>query len=595
MHGLGHPVTLRWAEAFLLFLLIFTDQAAAKIIVSFQSPTVKVFLDESGQRGLSSYQIRMARGEYESFQMLVTAQGEDLHDVSVMAAPLAIAGVVSEEPAIQVELSLVGYIKSLPDDRRPWGKAVKIGWWPDPLLPSRPFDVKSGETQPVWVTLFAPPGTPPGTYIGRLSVKTSQHHIPEHKYQVQLFDVELPKKQTFRNAAFMPAGNLNTHYHVPGGLESLEFLQMYKRWADFAFRRHLGPAFDMLMGWNQTKMRGPLEAGSLGPTPEMISQGNHMEGGSCVTWPVRQTPMGYDFTKVRELIRLGNEYGLQQFCIAIFDRDQKWEKQNPQLRSAMAELLRAYTAWLREQDLAQAAFVYNADEPGPEMWDTVKKNFGFIKQIDPSLKVWLCLNEIKGVQALAGFTDIWDVYVQQYEKSGIEARRKNGEQVIWAVCVYPHEHPNLFIEYPAMDARLLGWLSYIYRVSGFEYWGLNQWGTNAGRRDWAPFRKGLTRTDWLRTKWPLGDGWLMYPGPDGEPLSSIRFENLRDGFEDAELLRLLEDRGMESEARSIARQVARTTQDCASDPKTVESARDALFQALARKPLRNKASKMQKK
>jgi hypothetical protein len=36
-----------------------------------------------------------------------------------------------------------------------------------------------------------------------------------------------------------------------------------------------------------------------------------------------------------------------------------------------------------------------------------------------------------------------------------------------------------------------------------------------------------------------GDGFLCYPGPDGRPLSSIRLENLRDGFEDYEYLWLL--------------------------------------------------------
>ncbi len=583
MYASGNLATVQWVKASLLLILILTDQAAAKISVSFQSPTVKVFLDEPSLGTLSSYRIRMARGEYESFQMLVAAQGEDLHDISIEASRLTSAAVAKGRPELQVELNLIGYIKSLPDDRRPWGHARKIGWWPDPLLPNRDFDVKAGEKQPVWVTLFAPPGTPPGTYRGKLSVKTRQQHKSEYIYQVQLFNVDLPKKQTFRNAAFMPAGNLNTHYAVPGGLESAEFLQLYKRWAAFAFQHHLGPAFDMLMGWNQTKVRAPLEAGSLGPTPEMISPGDRVRERSFVTWPVRQTSAGYDFSTVQELIHLGAEYGLRQFCMAIFDREEKWEQQNPQVRSAMAEFLRAYLAQLQKLNLDQAAYVYNADEPAPEMWETVKKNFTFIKDIEPKLKVWLCLNEIEGVRALGGFTDIWDVYVQQYEKSGIEARRKSGEQVIWAVCVYPHEHPNLFVEYPAMDARMLGWLSYIYRVSGFEYWGLNQWGINAGRREWAPFRRGLTRTEWRRTQWPLGDGWLMYPGPDGEPLSSIRFENLRDGFEDAELLRLLEDEGMESEARSIARQVARTTQDFTSDPKTVDSARDALLQALARK------------
>jgi len=39
-------------------------------------------------------------------------------------------------------------------------------------------------------------------------------------------------------------------------------------------------------------------------------------------------------------------------------------------------------------------------------------------------------------------------------------------------------------------------------------------------------------------KWANGDGNLIYPGPES-PLSSIRLENIRDGLEDYEYLRLL--------------------------------------------------------
>jgi len=112
------------------------------------------------------------------------------------------------------------------------------------------------------------------------------------------------------------------------------------------------------------------------------------------------------------------------------------------------------------------------------MWPTVKKNYEFVKSVDPQLKTWLCLNDVKGVRALEGFTDMWDVYIRQFDQSGVAQNLEAGQPVIWGLCVYPHEHPNLFIEYPAMDARIVGWLTYVYGVSGFEYWGLNQWGPN---------------------------------------------------------------------------------------------------------------------
>ena len=561
---------------FLLLTGVPGRSASGRVHLSFQSSVVKVFQDEPSPGASATEKVSVARGESQSFQLLVAAQGKGLRNVTVEASPLA----PRKGATIQTTLNLVGYVLTHADDRRPWGKATKIGWWPDPLLPNRPFDVAAGEAQPVWVTVYAPHGTPPGIYTGKLTVKEGRRRVAQSTYRVEVFNVDLPQQQQLRNAAFMPAGNLMAQYKVPGGIDGKPFLELYKRWATFAYERHLGPAFDMLMAWNQTELRKPLEAGSLGPTPDMLD--SKFGPNSHVTWPVHWGLKGYDFSTAEQLIDLALPYGLKRFCIAIFGRSQRWEQQDPKTHAAMAEFLRAYVAMLQKRGLDKYAFVYNADEPGPKMWDTVKKNYEFVKSVDPQLKTWLCLNNVKGVRALAGFTDLWDVYIRQYDQSGVEQNRKAGEPVIWGVCVYPHEHPNLFIEYPAMDARIIGWLTYAYQVSGFEYWGLNQWGPNTGRKDWASFDKGSTRTSWQLTRWPMGDGWLLYPGPHGEPLSSVRFENVRDGFEDGEMLLMLNERGKKAEARQIAARVARSPEDYTSDPAAIESAHVALLKALAK-------------
>jgi hypothetical protein len=243
-----------------------------------------------------------------------------------------------------------------------------------------------------------------------------------------------------------------------------------------------------------------------------------------------------------ELATLGRAYGMRQFSIAIFNREESWEQHTEAMKAAMADYLKAYASHLRGLGLLEDAYVYNVDEPPEEKWDTVRNNYRFVKSVEPDLKTWLCLNQPKAVRDLQGYTDILDVYIRQYKSSEVAPHLQPGKQLIWAVCVWPHEHPNLFIEYPGEDARAIGWLTYRYGISGFEYWGLNQWGRNTGRRDWANFRSGGTRTSWQATKIPWGDRWLFCPGDLGEPLSTVRFENLRDGFEDAEILTLLADR-----------------------------------------------------
>ncbi|MCC6393650.1 MAG: DUF4091 domain-containing protein [Bryobacterales bacterium] len=541
--------------------------------LAFESALTKIFADEPAPAGSASWLVSMARGERESFQLLIEAGARELHDVTVESMPPRAGGP-------EVELNLVGYVRTAADDRRPWAKREgvgRIGWWPDPLLPNRPFNVASGQTQPVWITVYAPPHTPAGVYHGKLQVDPHSGRKREMAYQVQVFDVDLPAEQQMRNAAFMPTGNLLAHYQPEGGIMGAEFLALYKKWVRKAFSQHLGPTFDMLMGWNQGAIRTDTTAGPLGPTRSMLLSGT----GTHQVWPLLGSAGHYDFHVIDQLLDIGGEYGMRQFSIAMFDRDETWEQHSETMKSRMKEALRAYAAHLRGRGVLHEAYVYNSDEPPEKHWNTIRNNYSFVKSIVPDLKVWLCLNQPKAVQALKGSTDIWDVYIAQFDRSGVDARRREGEQVIWAVCVWPDDHPNLFIEYPGVDARAIGWLTYRYGISGFEYWGLNQWGENTGRRDWANFDRGTTRTTWRRTKWPWGDGWLLYPGERGEPLSSVRFDNLRDGFEDAELLLLLSLRGGKAEADGIADPVAQSIKGYTRDPREFEKAHRALLEALA--------------
>ncbi|HXR78956.1 MAG TPA: glycoside hydrolase domain-containing protein [Bryobacteraceae bacterium] len=532
----------------------------------------KVFPDAPPPQGKPSWDLALARGERESFQLLILAGKAGLKNVSVR-------NVFRGKSGVEAELSLVGFVHTSAGDPRPWAKtegAGRIGWWPDPLLPNRPFDVAPGETQPVWVTVYAPPGTAPGKYEGALQVNFGNGVERTAAYHVRVFPVDLPALQHFRNAAFMPPGNLSAHYEPAGGMNSPEFFELYKRWVRKAFSQHLGPTFDMMMGWNQESFRSPTTSGPLGPTKEMAlgRENTHL------VWPVLGNSGSYDFHLTDELAAIGREYGMRQFSIAIFNREETWEQHSEAMKAAMADYLKAYASHLRGLGLLDDAYVYNVDEPPEEQWDTVRNNYRFVKSVEPELKTWLCLNQPKAVRDLQRYTDILDVYIRQYKSSEVAQHLRPGKQLIWAVCVWPHEHPNLFIEYPGEDARVIGWLTYRYGISGFEYWGLNQWGQNTGHRDWANFRSGGTRTSWQATKFPWGDGWLLYPGDRGEPLSSVRFENLRDGFEDAEMLNVLANRGKKKEADALAASLAPAIESYSLDPAKFQAAHLRLLELL---------------
>jgi hypothetical protein len=54
--------------------------------------------------------------------------------------------------------------------------------------------------------------------------------------------------------------------------------------------------------------------------------------------------------------------------------------------------------------------------------------------------------------------------------------------------------------------------------------------------------------------WPAGDPFLVYPGPGGKPLSSIRGEVLRESIEDMRVLALVEEKRGRDAALNIIRE-----------------------------------------
>ena len=87
--------------------------------------------------------------------------------------------------------------------------------------------------------------------------------------------------------------------------------------------------------------------------------------------------------------------------------------------------------------------------------------------------------------------------------------------------------PNLLLTNPLLDVRLLPWLAWQHGVRALVLRGTTRWGGN-----------------------DLGDGVLVYPGPDGAPCPSLRLVALRDGAEDYECLRLLWDRARQLRERA---------------------------------------------
>ena len=147
--------------------------------------------------------------------------------------------------------------------------------------------------------------------------------------------------------------------------------------------------------------------------------------------------------------------------------------------------------------------------------------------------------------------DIWCVrYRYFFGRVPILRRLQARGAEVWFYPYYNsevNELPNFVIEKSLADERVFGWLMYAWNVDGMLYWDVDRWGnarTGAGDRD--PYQDPLSFS-YPDGQVANGEGSLIYPGyyppyglndPNAAPVSSLRLEALRDGFEDLEYLKL---------------------------------------------------------
>lgn len=455
----------------------------AEFAVGLESCMRKVMIKDHPFEGVfdDHYELSLARNEHEGFQVVVVPFGRDLADVTVSAGPLKTASGHAFDGKIGV--SLVGHVDVADDP--PYDVEYK-GWWPDPLLSFlQKSDVKEGEHVAFWIDVATRAETHAGNYEGTLTITARDAAPIRLKLKVQVWGFALPDGTHLRNAF--------TYNEGPTG-------NFYKgRWNDEMRYRYYDFILDHRLNIDHLYRR---------ESPDI------------------------------SLLKYGAARGMNAFNVGGVFRQGKGDRDNPKLSQ--------YVQQLKNAGMFDSAYVYGFDEARREKFAEIREVFGEIHRRFPGLKTMTtAVDPSFGKRSgLREVVDIWVPLTDSYDIEEARELRREGREMWWYICVVPtHPYANWFIEYPAIEARLLtGVMSYKYEVGGFLYYLINLWEGNSRPiskgpyADWNP--GSLVNEDKKYTA--NGDGSLLCPGPDG-PLSTIRLENIRDGFEDYEYLWLLRE------------------------------------------------------
>lgn len=529
------------------------EMAREEIVVWCSDPLVKLFKDTpTPSEPKKSVYLEAARNEYVAAQFAITVISGN-PTVVIKAEPL----VGPEGYELDVTARFVGFVpvrKNTPDT--PQEELVRRAPFeaPDPILDATQVKVRSGETQPVWITIYVPHEAPPGNYSGEIQVLTEEVN-DSISVALQAYPVTIPTQRNLWLTNWFYPEKLAQYYNVEMWSEE-HWLLIDKYARDMA--EHLQnviitPLFQLIrfVKGSDGKLRCDfsmfdrwvglfLRAGVIGRI-----EGGHLAGRS--QWEA------VDF---------------DSYALPIYDEtghvsytQPSMKTSSPEYREFLSQFLPQLQEHLEEMGWLDIYMQHLADEPIPVNSKSYRALAECVRSFAPKLKV------IEANQALdlVGALDVWVPILHEFDSyREFYARRiELGDEVWFYTCLAPTgRYLNRFIDYQLIKVRLLHWINFKYNLSGYLHWGLNYW-SDKPFDDVEP--GGL----------PSGDAFILYPGKEG-PLDSIRFEVMRLGIQDYELLKMLE-RVDPIKARELVCSVVRSLADYEHDISNLYEARKDLL------------------
>lgn len=519
----------------------------------------------------SSADLVAARGEYESFQLVVTGPAQ----VTAVTADLGTWGEaeVYAERAYTVVDEQPGPGHAQPTDgeaRGPGNAWTPTGTWFDALVPETdliyhqnrnalPLTVAAGERGAIWVDVFVPTSASVGDHTGSVTVTSTggTTTVPVH---LEVLNWTLPATSTLPGQFMVPADGGNNHVcvaHACGG-DAVKLRTLNSLYARVAIENRISlangfginystpPTAHTEADWN-TYFEHPLLDGGApfpatadfhlgGPRQTAVSQYAYRAGDHCGTvcangWETRGTGDGWsnDFLW----------YGCDEANTAA-----KWDTCANGLALAEAGWDRrvvvsgSWQHWADAGGTAAGTRPATGGAPGMQMdviapyFDQVVPNndrdnvvgtrpqYDAFLGNDPGHRMWLVTACNAGA---CGDDNDWLYAPDSYTGS-----------------------PGYAIDAPANQARSMPWFIDRFDASGELHWAATQRLSTA----WQP---GGSYWDGMN-----GDGTLFYPGTtaqiggtDDIPVESIRLKRIRDGREDWEYIQFLRQRGYDPQVDTI--------------------------------------------
>ncbi len=541
--------------------------------------------------GGSDVHIYCARNEWEAIQVVVSARGSGLTNVTMTMSPLIGPNGATIDRVDMYREHYVEVTTSTPFSPLP------PGFYPDALIPflhpetgdplagvrfdAVPFDLADGLNQPLWIDVLVPSTAPAGDYTAILTV-SSDLGSNDLAVTLTVWDFTLPDAPSLRSSFWFSDYQMDAFYDLNWQQNTAELYQITRRYYDALLDHRLmptrpvdvNPAIDLTTGLPRYDAVYP-GLGTAGENLEHYVDGLEMTVSNLPFrswWPLAD-PLGAD----RDAARAYLAAVLEHF------EAKGWSG--------------APYSYLFDLDEPNSAAAYQLVRDWGAFFDEVEAETG--RQI-PMLVTEHPAPDLPEWGTLVGAVDIWvpsrdTMWVSEdyYGQGLIAERLAAGDQVWWYTALsgasaewWPaHGNPTVIagdnapiwqLDYPPLNYRIAPWFATHYGFTGLLYWQVAAWYGDP----------------WLKLEYTgssgyiyNGDGQLLFPGRADEigydgPVASMRLKWLQQGMEDFEYIHWLARVGESAFAEAQIATVARDFGDWEEDHTLWQTARRQLGERL---------------
>lgn len=542
--------------------IVFKDQSNKGVDLSWCGSDYRVPLTPKLREILpeSIPSIVSARNDFESFQIVVHTGDAPLKNLKASMSKTLSGenGASVPDENVSLRYAYYHYVD------RPTDSTCAIGWYPDALVPfeqgsdglGAPIDVDSNRNFIVWVTVHVAEDAPAGKYRGAVRITADEGSFEATcPFELNVCDFSLPLRNTLETAYGLSYDVINRYHNLKSEKDKRIVYEKYlKIFSDYRISTYNPVPLDPIeIEWRP------------GDNPPQCNL-----DFSRFDVEIKRVFEKYHFTNFKlPVLGLGggNYQGRYEGSIEGFKAG------SPEYQAMFSDYVQKLQEHLKALGLLNAAYIYSFDEPEEKDYEFVAGEFAKIKKYAPDLNIMLTEEPSKGFEeilsAKSSSIDIWCPVSPNYSDESAKPEREQNHRFWWYVCCFPKApYCTEFTDHAALELRLWHWQAFERNIAGCLVWTSNYWTSSTAfpdsyqnpYEDPACFVSDGSLPKGSKVLWGNGDGRFVYPPlsaavpgrNNGEPIyddpcASIRWEMIREGVEDYEMLvilkNLLEEKG----------------------------------------------------